>query len=65
MPRRKPGIPLNVSTKLRSGGSVALAVHVDLVTLAPADREWFFGLLDYMRGYEQAPRGEVGTEEKG
>lgn len=41
---------------LKSGGTVVLSMSVDLFSLDESDRQFVFGLIDQMKGYEQRPR---------
>jgi hypothetical protein len=58
------------SLTLTSGGTVTLAVSVNLFDLSTEDREFVLGLIDEMRNYDQEagtqpPKEEVGSETPG
>ncbi len=50
------------SLTLRSGGTVTLAVSVNVFNLSTEDREFVWGLIDRMRDYgQEAPTAGIGT----
>lgn len=44
---------------LRSGGTVQLAVSLDVLNASPADLKLIQDVLDLVRAYEARPSGEV------
>ena len=66
-----PAADRNIKTiNIESGGDVTLSLTVDLVTLSKRDREFVFGLIDSLNGYEgdsqpkQAPPPNGGLSEQ-